>query len=177
MSLVSAVFDQGAGVRSGRGGLRLALCGIAGIAACARGAEVDDRAIRDGLDVRLDGEGSTWRATLLRPTGRDGRVTEIGLGREVHVPLGAEVRFALTSRDFICDFELPDLGQRDFAAPGLPGQMRVRPERVGRYQLRGDEMCGLPHGGLALGWLVVEDHRAWQAWLAARAANHQVRTR
>ena len=174
---MSGLLVQGAGVRGGRGGLRLALCGIAGLAACARGAEVDDRAILDGVEVRLDGEGSTWRATLRWPTGRDGRVAEIPLGREVHVPLGAEVRFALTSRDFICDFALPALGQRDFAAPGLPGQMRVRPERVGRYELRGDEMCGLPHGELARGWLVVEDHRSWKAWLAARAANHQVRTR
>ena len=177
MSLVPAVLDQVARARGGRRGLRLALCGLAGLAACARGAALDDRAIRDGLEVRLDGEGSTWRATLLRPTGRDGSVTEIALGREVHVPLGAEVRFTLTSRDFICDFALPQLGQRDFAAPGLPGQMRVRPERVGRYELRGDEMCGLPHGELALGWLVVENHRSWQAWLAARAAKRKVRTR
>lgn len=170
MVAMSGLLDRGGGARGRRGRLWLALCGIAGLAGCARATKVDDTAIRDGVEVRLDGEGQTWRATLRWPTGRDGRVAELRLGREVHVPLGAEVRFTLTSRDFICDFALPALGQRDFAAPGLPGQMRVRPERVGRYELRGDEMCGLPHGELARGWLVVEDHRSWKAWLAARSA-------
>src|SRR5262245_44835145 len=133
---------------------RAALCGLAALAGCARGPTIEEHALRDGVDLRLDGEGRTWHATLLLP-GHGGRTTELPLGREVHVPLGAEVRFALASRDYICDFALPELGARDFAAPELPGSLRVRPTQVGRYLLRGDEMCGLPHGELAVGWLIV----------------------
>jgi heme/copper-type cytochrome/quinol oxidase subunit 2 len=159
-------------------GRRAALCGLAALAGCARGAAIEEHALRDGIDVRLDGEGQTWRASLLLP-GRGGRTTEIALGREVRVPLGAEVRFALASRDYICDFSLPELGARDFAAPGVPGALRVRPPRAGKYMLRGDEMCGLPHGEQAIGWFVVEEHATWKAWLTAkvRAAGRETRTK
>lgn len=157
---------RAAGRRSFRG-RRAALCGLAAIAGCAGGPAIEEHALRDGVDVRLDGEGQTWRASLLLPTA-GGRTLEIALGREVHVPLGADVRFALASRDYICDFSLPELGARDFAAPGVPGALRVRPPRAGRYLLRGDEMCGLPHGEQAVGWLVVEDHATWRAWLTAK---------
>jgi heme/copper-type cytochrome/quinol oxidase subunit 2 len=160
--------------------------GSAAIAGCSGGAGARDRALEhaldravaDGLDVRLDGEGSTWRATLVLPAGA-GKLGELPLGREVHAPLGAEVRFALASRDFICEFSLPELAARDFAAPELPGQLRVRPPHAGRYELRGDEMCGLPHGELARGVLVVEDHASWKAWVVARqrAAARETRAR
>ena len=145
-----------------------ALAGLVALVGCGHAAPVDDHAVQDGVDVRLDGEGSTWRASLLLPAGKAGAVLEVPVGREVHVPLGAEVRFALTSRDYICDFSLPELDARDFAAPELPGQLRVRPGHVGRYQLRGDELCGLPHGDQARGVLVVEDHGSWKSWVAAR---------
>lgn len=158
---------------------RLALGGLVALAGCGRTASIDDHAVRDGVDIRLEGEGSTWRASLLLPTGTAGRVLEVPVGREVHVPLGAEVRFALTSRDYICDFSLPELDARDFAAPELPGQLRVRPDHAGHYQLRGDELCGLPHGDQARGLLVVEDHGSWKSWVAARrrAAEREASTR
>jgi cytochrome c oxidase subunit II len=86
-------------------------------------------------------------------------------GREVHVPLGAEVRLTLTSRDYISDFTLPQLGLRDFAAPDLPSEFRFRADRAGRYDVRGDELCGRPHSERTRGVLVVEDAASFRAWI------------
>ena len=114
----------------------------------------------DAVNVRLVAEETTWRAAYL--SGQQ----ELPTGREVHVPLGADVRLELTSRTYISDFRLPALGLRDFAAPGLPSEFRFRAERAGWYDVRGDELCGRPHSeDKTRGWLVVEDAESFQAWI------------
>lgn len=121
----------------------------------------------DAVEVQLVAEDTSWHASYLVP-GASGRATEVPTGREVHVPLGAAVRLALTSRDYISDFTLPELGLRDFAAPDLPSDLRFRANRVGRFRVRGDELCGLPHTDRTRGWLVVEDATAFRAWIRER---------
>ncbi|HKQ96291.1 MAG TPA: hypothetical protein VJV75_00305 [Candidatus Polarisedimenticolia bacterium] len=120
------------------------------------------------VEVRMLAADTAWQATYLveRP---DGVPTEIPTGREVHVPVGAEVVLALASRDYISEFALAGLGLRDFAAPGLPSEFRFRAERRGRFALRGDELCGRPHTDKARGWLVVEEPAAFRAWFERRA--------
>jgi cytochrome c oxidase subunit 2 len=117
----------------------------------------------DAVDVRLVAQDTSWHASyILR---RAQQATEVPTGREVHVPLGADVRLALSSRDYISDFTVPELGLRDFAAPDLPSEFRFRADRVGRYSVRGDELCGLPHTDRARGTLVVEDSESFRAWV------------
>jgi heme/copper-type cytochrome/quinol oxidase subunit 2 len=83
------------------------------------------------------------------------------------------VRLALSSRDYISDFRLPELGLRDFAAPDLPSEFRFRADRAGRYLLRGDELCGLPHTDRTRGTLVVEDTAAYRAWVEKQREGHK----
>ena len=64
--------------------------------------------------------------------------------------------------------EDPELGLRDFAAPDLPSEFRFRADRTGRYSVRGDELCGLPHTDRARGTLVVEDSESFRAWVRKR---------
>jgi len=120
----------------------------------------------DVVDVRLVAQDTSWHASYI--VYQEQGVTEVPTGREVHVPLGAEVRLALSSRDYISDFRLPELGLRDFAAPDLPSEFRFRAERPGRYSVRGDELCGLPHTDRARGTLVVEDSESFRAWVRKR---------
>jgi cytochrome c oxidase subunit 2 len=122
----------------------------------------------DAVNVRLVAEDTTWRAAYI--TGQQ----ELPTGREVHVPIGADVRLVLTSRTYISDFRLPALGLRDFAAPDLPSEFRFRAMRAGRYDVRGDELCGRPHTDKTRGWLVVEDAESFQAWIRRqRQGSHQ----
>ena len=121
----------------------------------------------DAVNVRLVAEDTTWHAAYL--TGQQ----ELPTGREVHVPVGADVRLVLTSRTYISDFRLPALGLRDFAAPDLPSELRFRAARAGRYDVRGDELCGRPHTDKTRGWLVVEDAASFQAWIRKQRRGSQ----
>lgn len=133
----------------------------------ASGCGADGVVALDAVDVRLVAENTSWHASYLLP-GASGSAAEVPTGREVHVPLGATVRLALTSRDYISDFTLPDFGLRDFAAPDLPADLHFRADRLGRYRVRGDELCGLPHTDKTRGWLIVEDAAAFRAWVGER---------
>jgi heme/copper-type cytochrome/quinol oxidase subunit 2 len=123
---------------------------------------------RRTLEVRMVAHDTTWHAAYLIPDARGTRA-EVPTGREVHVPLGAQVTLELASRDYVSDFALPGLGLRDFAAPGLPSEFRFRATRLGRFLLRGDELCGRPHDERTRGLLVVEDPAAFRAWLLERS--------
>jgi cytochrome c oxidase subunit 2 len=118
--------------------------------------------------VRVTAQEATWHASYLLPP-RPGLTNELPTEREVHVPLGAEVSLVLASRDYIADFTLPQLGLRDFAAPGLPSELHFRADRPGRYELRSDEFCGLPHTDKTRGSVIVEDADTFRAWIRSRA--------
>lgn len=135
-----------------------------GIAAC-NGS--DEAVPADEVEVRITAQETSWSASYLL-AGHDGGRVELPSGREIHVPLGAAVELELKSRDYICLFAAPDLGLRDFAAPGLPGTFRFRAERKGSFELRSDELCGLPHTDKTRGRLVVEEPAAFRAWVHAR---------
>jgi cytochrome c oxidase subunit 2 len=138
-------------------------------AACNGG---DDGVRTDAVEVRVTAQDTAWSASYLIG-GRDAGTVELPSGREIHLPVGAQVGLELKSRDYICVFAAPDLGLHDFAAPGLPGNFHFRAAQKGSFELRGDEMCGLPHTDKTRGRLVVEEPAAFRAWIRARRENHR----
>lgn len=122
----------------------------------------------DAVAVGIIARDTSWQASYLGVV-MPGGAADVASGREVHLPVGADVRLTLASRDYICLFAVPELGFRDFAAPGLPAEFHFRAERPGRYELRGDELCGLPHTEKTRGRLVVESPAAFRSWVGQRA--------
>ena len=118
----------------------------------------------DVVDVHMVAQDRGWRASYLVDDSERGSI-EVPTGREVHVPLGAAVHLTLASDEYVSIFTVPDLDLRRFAAPRRPSTLTFFADRVGRYEVRGDEMCGLPHTDRARGWLVVEPADAFQAWM------------
>jgi cytochrome c oxidase subunit 2 len=132
------------------------------------GCGIDPDVRLDVVDVQLMAEDTSWRASYLLQQPSDGAM-QVATGREVHVPIGADVTLRLASRAYIADFALPQFGLRDFAAPDLPSELHFRADRAGRYDVRGDELCGRPHTDKTRGWLVVEDAAAYRVWIHERA--------
>lgn len=130
---------------------RLALLAVA--LGCARNAP---RRV-EAVEVQVLAHDTTWSATVA------GRPAQ----REIHLPLGAAVDLVLSSRDYISLFDLPGLGLRDFAAPGLPARLAFRADRTGSFELRGDELCGRPHTDKTRGRIVVEDAADYLSWKAS----------
>jgi heme/copper-type cytochrome/quinol oxidase subunit 2 len=122
----------------------------------------------DIVNVRLFSRDRSWHASYVLASNARHEL-EVPTGREVHVPLGAAVHLALNSPDFISTFTVDDLDVRHFAAPELPTQVTFFADRVGRHELRGDEMCGRPHDARARGWLVIDRPADYQRWVRARA--------
>ena len=122
----------------------------------------------DVVNVRLVAQDRSWHASYLLTTSA-GHGVEVPTGREVHVPLGAGVHLAFSSPDFISTFTVDDLDFRHFAAPDLPSQVTFFADRVGRHELRGDELCGRPHDARARGWLVIDRPVDYQRWVRMQA--------
>jgi len=120
------------------------------------------------VTVRLIAQDRSWHASYVLAT-EGGHGFDVPTGREVHVPLGAEVRLSLNSPDFISTFTVDDLDLRHFAAPELPTQVAFFADRVGRHELRGDEMCGRPHDARPRGWLVIDRPADYQQWVRTHA--------
>jgi heme/copper-type cytochrome/quinol oxidase subunit 2 len=121
----------------------------------------------DAVSIELTSHRADWNAAYLLP-GREGSENRIATGREVHVPRGADVTLVFSSREYISNFFAPDLGLREFAAPGLPGYFRFRAQEMRRYELRADELCGLPHPERLVGVIVVESPKEFEAWVRGR---------
>jgi heme/copper-type cytochrome/quinol oxidase subunit 2 len=121
----------------------------------------------DAVRVEMTAHRADWQAAY-RLTDGAGQAREVATGREVHVPIGAVVTLTMLSGEYIATFDAPTLGLRDFAAPGLPGRFEFHASTQGRYEVRADEMCGLPHPEQFVGFVVVETPDAYRAWVRRR---------
>lgn len=67
------------------------------------------------------------------------------LPTEVHLPVGAEVTFYVTSKDVMHGFEIEGTDVNATAVPGQVAVVRHRFDQAGRYQIICNEYCGIGH--------------------------------
>jgi cytochrome c oxidase subunit 2 len=87
------------------------------------------------------------------------------------LPVGRTVEFNVTSIDVIHSFWAYQLGVKADAVPGANNIAYTTPKKVGLFQIRCAELCGLWHG-----WMAAHGHvltqAGWRRWIAsARIAN------
>ena len=66
----------------------------------------------------------------------------------VEVPLGAAVKFRLTSTDVVHGFLLPDTNVNTLVVPGFVAEVRTRFAKQAEYAMPCNEFCGLGHHGM-----------------------------
>jgi len=87
------------------------------------------------------------------------------------LPVGRTVEFNVTSIDVIHSFWAYQLGVKADAVPGANNIAYTTPKKVGLFQIRCAELCGLWHG-----WMAAKGHvlsrAGWARWIAhERIAN------
>jgi len=90
---------------------------------------------------------------------------------DLHLPLGRQARFLITSTDVIHSFWVPEFRVKRDATPGQIAELLVTPSRLGTYPVRCAELCGVGHASMGLtSQVFVESEADFQAWLEAQAA-------
>jgi cytochrome c oxidase subunit 2 len=100
------------------------------------------------LIVNVTGQQWTW--TFAYPQ-YDNVVTEV-----LYLPVDRPVYFNVTSKDVIHNFWLVELGVKIDANPGAVTQTGVTPNKIGDFNLRCAELCGMHHAYMQTAIQVVE---------------------
>lgn len=117
--------------------------------------------------VGLTGHDFTWHVCYPGPDGELGTEDDIRARRDVHLPENTKVRLRLTSDDYLYTLSLPHWNLKEIAVPDLVFQLEFQTDRFGRFDIRGDQMCGYAHADL-LSQLVVQPHDQYDSWLEDR---------
>jgi len=94
--------------------------------------------------------------------------------RQLELPVGRVIAFHVTSLDVTHSFWAYELGVKADAVPGVDNVAFVTPRKLGSFNIRCAELCGLWHGHMALHGHVVSasDFVTWVA--EQKAANAQI---
>lgn len=89
---------------------------------------------------------------------------------ELYLPVNRPVVFHVTSEDVVHSFWVVQLGIKVDANPGETTRTSVLPDRIGVYDVRCAELCGLLHADMETRAHVVSDS-AFNQWLAANGGH------
>lgn len=88
---------------------------------------------------------------------------------ELYLPADRQVRFEMTSEDVIHSFWVPEFRLKQDLVPGITTTLRIKPTKVGEYQLRCAEMCGTRHAYMLRPVRVV-NQAGFENWIADQQA-------
>jgi cytochrome c oxidase subunit 2 len=109
----------------------------------------------------------------MNPDDPDGQDDVLVSSPEVHLPLGKPVKALLRSKDVLHDFAVPQFRAKMDLVPGLVSYIWFTPTRTGKFDLLCNELCGIAHFAMR-GKVVVEEERAFQAWLSSQPTFAQI---
>ena len=107
---------------------------------------------RPALTIEVSGERWWWRVRYLDEAGR----ADFYAANEIHIPVGQEVEFRLTSPDVIHSFWVPKLGGKLDMIPGRTNSFRLQADKAGIYRGQCAEYCGQQHALMAFDVIVLE---------------------
>ena len=109
----------------------------------------------------------------MNPDDPNGRDDVLISGSELHLPVGKPVKLLLRSIDVLHNFAVPQFRAKMDLVPGLVTYIWLTPTRTGKFDLLCNELCGIGHFAMR-GKVIVEEERAFQAWLTSHQTFAQV---
>jgi cytochrome c oxidase subunit 2 len=118
----------------------------------------------DELLIKVEGRQFYWR--FVYPNGAVSFDT-------IYLPVDRKARLELTAPDWdvIHSFWVPALGGKTDAIPGITNTMHLLPTRLGTYEGKCAELCGIQHGAMLFTAKVLPENE-FDAWLR-RAPSRQ----
>jgi cytochrome c oxidase subunit 2 len=110
--------------------------------------------------------GQQWEFTYRYPTYGGVETAQLVL------PVGKQIEFHVTSIDVVHSFWAYELGVKADANPGVDNIAFVKTKKLGTFQIRCAELCGLWHGYMFDTGRVVTQ-ASFNSWIAARRAEFE----
>jgi cytochrome c oxidase subunit II len=82
----------------------------------------------------------------------------------LRLPLGKSVQLRITALDVIHSFWVPEFGQKQDALPDQVNNLKITPNKLGRFPVICTELCGLGHPTMRTTAIVMEP-AAFTAWI------------
>lgn len=120
-----------------------------------------------GDEVQVKAEGFQWSWAFSYPNG----VTSA----EMVLPVNKPALITLEARDVIHSFWVAEWGPKQDLVPGMTTSLHVTPTKVGEFQLKCAELCGLSHWSMAATVRVVSEEE-YTAWMDAKLAEQNLQT-
>ena len=89
---------------------------------------------------------------------------DIVTANEIHIPVGRQVTFRVTSADVIHSFWVPELGGKLDMLPDHPTTLVLEADQAGEYRGQCAEFCGLQHARMEI-LMVAESGADFDAWV------------
>jgi len=118
-----------------------------------------------GMTVNVQGQQWTWLMSYPKEDRfklNDG--TYLQAAQELHIPVNMKVRIALSSKDVIHSFWVPNIGGKKDAVPGRNTDLWIQADKPGTYKGQCFEFCGTGHADMLI-TLVAQTPDDYATWL------------
>ena len=94
------------------------------------------------LRIRVIGEQFRWRFIYSGADGQFGTADDIDAAHELRLPVSIPCELDVTSRDYIYALSLAPFDAREIAIPDLTFPVSFQPNRIGKFEIRVEPLCG-----------------------------------
>ena len=115
-------------------------------------------------DTQLVTETNPFGVNPDDPNGQDDKIV---LAPEMHLPIDKPVKALLRSNDVLHNYTVAQFRVKMDLVPGLVSYLWFEPNRIGRYDILCEELCGIGHF-IMRGAVVIDTQEDYDAWLDAQ---------
>ena len=128
------------------------------------GSTEQPESVIDSVTIEMTGKDFKWHSRYPGKDGQWGTSDDLQATQVLHVPVKAHVEIMLKSLDYVYSLEVPQAGIKEIAVPEMTFTLRFEAEKVGRFRLPGDQLCGYSHPDL-ISTLIVDTQSDYRRWL------------